>query len=95
LNGDTVSLKGDKFSIAEARAIAKNIVKVPAYCYEGHSKCERLKMLVRGKWQVGFVENKNIRCTHLKSSYVMSYTSEKGVEITKDKRNEADHEPCD
>jgi len=96
LNGQDVTLKGDTFSISEARALAKNIVKVPAYCFAGHSKCERLKMLVRGNWQIGFVENGNVRCTYVKKAYTLRYTLEKGVEIMKtDERNEVDNEPCD
>ena len=98
LNGESISLTGDTFILKEARAVAKNIVKVPMYCFKKEAKpvSKKIKALVRGDWQVGFVEKNIVRSTHLKKAYTMCYTHEKGVEIMKtDHRNEVDYEPCD
>jgi CRISPR-associated endonuclease/helicase Cas3 len=97
LNGECIILKGDTFSLPDARSLARNIVKVPAYCFEGYSPNPRLKILVRGDWQVGFIgDGGSIKCTYLKAEYGLRYTPEKGVEIMKtDQRREVDHEPCD
>ncbi|MBN1577057.1 MAG: CRISPR-associated helicase Cas3' [Chitinispirillaceae bacterium] len=97
LNGECIILKGDTFSLPDARSLARNIVKVPAYCFEGHSTNPRLKLLVRGDWQVGFIGDGGfIKCTYLKAGYELRYTPEKGVEIMKtDQKREVDHEPCD
>jgi CRISPR-associated endonuclease/helicase Cas3 len=98
LNGEVVDLKGDSFDLKEARSIAKNIVKVPKYCFIAEDKPLNPKLcaLVRGIWKVGFVEGEKLRCTYLKDSYEMRYTPEKGVEIMKiDQRDEVNNEPCD
>jgi CRISPR-associated endonuclease/helicase Cas3 len=98
VNGEHIKLTGDTFILNEARAVARNIVKVPAYCFKKETKpvSKKINVLVRGDWQVGFVENNVVRCTHLKKAYVMRYTPEKGVEIIKtDPRNEVEYEPCD
>jgi CRISPR-associated endonuclease/helicase Cas3 len=97
LNGERIILKGDTFSLPDARSLARNIVKVPAYCFDKYSPNPRLKILVRGDWQVGFIgDTGSIRCTYLKAEYELRYTPEKGVEIMKtDQRREVDHEPCD
>jgi len=97
LNKDCIMLKGDTFSLPDARALARNIVKVPAYCFEGHSANPRLKILVRGDWQVGFLaDDGSINCTHLKAGYELRYTPENGVKIMKtDQKREVDNEPCD
>jgi CRISPR-associated endonuclease/helicase Cas3 len=98
LNGECIKLKGDTFILSEARSAAKNIVKVPAYCFKKESRptSKKLDSLVRGNWQVGFVEKGIVHCTYLKEAYTMQYTPEEGVEIMKtDQRNEVDYEPCD
>lgn len=98
LNGECIELKGDIFALAEARSVAKNIVKVPTYCFKKGPKpiSKKMNTLVRGDWQVGFVEKEIVRCTYLKEAYSMRYKPEKGVEIMKtDQRNEVDYEPCD
>jgi len=98
INGSRIKLKGDAFVLSEARAVARNIVKIPMYCFEKGQKpvSKKISAVVRGDWQVGFVENNTVMCTFLKKAYVMRYTPKKGVEIIKtDRRNEVDYEPCD
>jgi CRISPR-associated endonuclease/helicase Cas3 len=97
LNEEVISMKGDSFSLSDARSLARNIVKVPAYCFEGHSTNQRLKLLVRGDWQVGFIDDGgSIKCTHIKTGYKLKYTPAKGVEVMKtDQKSEVDYEPCD
>jgi len=99
LNGEKIHLNSEKFNLREARAIAKNIVKIPKYCFKERPKNlnKLLGNLVRGEWFVGFVNNDTkIECTYMKDSYESIYTPEKGVEIMKkDQRNEVVYEPCD
>jgi CRISPR-associated endonuclease/helicase Cas3 len=98
LNGEAISLSGEKFNLTEARAVAKNIAKVPKYCFENETQPlnKKLCSLIRGNWKIGFVEGENIKSTYLKSAYKMRYTPEKGVEIMKtDQENEVNNEPCD
>jgi len=98
LNGESIALDGDKFNLAEARAVAKNIVKVPKYCFDNETQPlnKKLHILIRGNWKIGFVEGANVKSTYLKNAYKMRYTPEKGVEIMKtDQENEVNNEPCD
>lgn len=100
-NGDAFDVADDDtFLLPVAKAIHKNIAKVPSYCFSGSPDNLRNKTIsthVRGAWQIGYINGDNaIECKYLNSRYKMSYTPEKGVEIMKtDQRNEVDYEPCD
>jgi CRISPR-associated endonuclease/helicase Cas3 len=101
-NGDAFEISDDDtFFLPVAKAIYKNIVKVPSYCFSGipdNSKNKTISTHVRGAWQIGYINenNRTIDCKYLHDTYKLKYTPEKGVEIIKtDKRNEANNEPCD
>lgn len=101
-NGDKFDIcEASAFSLSVAKAIHRNIVKVPAYLFSGFPDKEQNKTIythVRGKWQIGYIKSDDgtINCKYLNDIYKLKYTPEKGVEIMKtDQGNEVDNEPCD
>ena len=95
-NGDELVLNNDKFELALARKVHKNIVKVPACYFEGQTENKSMNALVRGGWQFGIVRNGSIQSKNLKPGYRLRYTSELGVEIIRDQQNsEVNDEPCE
>lgn len=97
LNGEVAELGNDEVSLSAKRAIHRNIVKIPAYCFSARTENRDISALVHGDWQLGIVEdNVNISNKNLKSDYTLRYTLEKGVEIIREKtESEVDNEPCD
>lgn len=97
LNGEIAELGNDALSLNSARAIHRNIVKVPEYCFLARAENKNISALVRGNWQLGFVEeNGNIANQKLKSGYTLKYAREEGIEVIRDKtKSGVDDEPCD
>ncbi|MBU2102801.1 MAG: CRISPR-associated helicase Cas3', partial [Candidatus Omnitrophica bacterium] len=97
LNGEVAELRNVAVSLVAARAIHRNIVKIPAYCFSARTENQDISALVCGDWQLGIVkDNGNIKNQNLKSDYTLKYTPEKGVEIIRNKtESEVDNEPCD
>lgn len=97
LNDEVAELGNDTVSLAAARSIHRNIVKIPAHCFSGQTENKDVSAVVRGDWQLGIVEdNGNIANRNLKNDYMLKYTPQKGVEIIRDKtKSEVDNEPCD
>lgn len=97
MNEDELVLNNDKFELSLARAVHKNIVRVPAYYFEGQTDKKSMNVLVRGGWQFGIVQNdSSIQSKNLKPGYRLRYTSELGLEIIRDQQNsEVNDEPCE
>lgn len=98
LNDDQVQLNDDnKFQLVSARSIHKNIVRVPAYYFEGQTDNRFMSAQVRGPWQFGLVrEDGHVESRNLKTGCRLQYTSELGIEIIRDQQNqEVKDEPCD
>ena len=97
LNGEVTELGNDAVTLNSARAIHRNIVKVPEYCFLAQAENKSISALVHGSWQLGFVEEDgNIANQKFKSGYASKYTPKEGVEIMRDKtKSGVDDEPCD
>lgn len=104
MNGGEVILNNDKFVLSLARAIHKNIVKVPAYLFNEYSAEIKNRPLyksvhaqVRGPWQFGLMQDDDrVQARNLKPGYRLRYTSDLGIEIVRHQQNqEANDEPCD
>lgn len=97
MNGDEVVFNNDKFELALARKIHKNIVKVPAYYFEGQTDNKSMAAQVRGGWQFGIAQSDgSIQSSNLKSGYQLRYTTELGTEIIRDQQNrEVNDEPSE
>ncbi len=97
LNGEKVTLRGNTFVLASARAIHRNIVKVPEYYFLRTPDNKTVRSLVRGDWQFGVVRcDGYVECSRLKPEYTLRYTPETGVEVIRTKpKDEVDDESCD
>lgn len=98
LNDDQVLLNDDnKFQLESARSIHKNIVRVPAYYFDGQTDNKFMSAQIRGSWQFGLVqEDGHVESRNLKPGYKLQYASELGIEIILNQQNqEVNDEPCD
>ncbi|MFA5117588.1 MAG: CRISPR-associated helicase Cas3' [Candidatus Omnitrophota bacterium] len=96
LTGENVEL-GKEHNLIAARALYRNIVKVPSYCFASRPDNKDILILVPGDWQLGVMGiDDEIACKRLKEGYRLKYTAENGLEIINDmQKGEVDDEPCD
>lgn len=98
LNDEVAELGSDAVSLYAKRALYRNIVKVPAYCFRAKTENKNLATLVRGDWQLGTVKaDGGIENQNMTPGHTLKYTSERGVQIicNTSLNQEVDDEPCD
>jgi CRISPR-associated endonuclease/helicase Cas3 len=78
------SIGGDEFRLATAQAIHKNLVKVPAYCFEHVEPCLTFSAYLHGAQSVAVVgENGFVEVEGLKDGIRFIYTDKLGLVIEK------------
>jgi CRISPR-associated endonuclease/helicase Cas3 len=86
-DGSTVAVIKDRFSIKTARAISKNIVKIPRYCFNGKDTSvsdELLAGYVYGENAIGVMAaDRAVEAAGISKKYILTYTDELGLVIEK------------
>lgn len=96
LNGDQVDLSGEAFRIADARALHRNLVKVPKSEFSVFSKTVATSRYVKGKQAVALVASGGrLEVSGMKEGRSFFWSNELGVEIRRGTAGKDDHEPCD
>ncbi len=89
-DGSTVAVVKDKFSIKTARAISKNIVKIPRYCFNWENTTvsdELLAGYVYGENAIGIMSADGaVEADGVSKKYILTYTDELGLVIEKPDR---------
>ena len=97
LNGEHANVADDLFRVQAARALHKNLVKVPksifAVAKVVNSKTSRY---VKGEQTIAEVQLDGIvKIADLKADYMIYWHNDRGLEIRRGKKGEIDHESCD
>lgn len=80
----TAVLVGDDFVFATAKAIHRNLVKVPEYCFSRVVPCAALEKYLFGSQCVGIVDAQGkVTVDGLRNKYRLHYTNELGLLIEK------------
>lgn len=96
LNGDHVDLSGEAFSIADARALHRNLVKVPKSEFAAFSNTAATSRYVKGEQAVALVSSGGrLQVSGMKEGRSLFWSDEFGVEIRRGTAGKDDHEPCD
>lgn len=98
LNGEIAELGSDAVSLSAKRAIYRNIVRIPAYCFRRKTENKNITALVVGEWQLGIVkEDGTIENQNMAPEYSLKYSPEKGMQIMRNTtaNREVTDEPCD
>lgn len=96
LNGDQVELSGEAFSIADARALHRNLVKVPKSEFAAFSNTAATSRYVKGEQAVALVSSGGrLQVSGMKAGRSLFWSDEFGVEIRRGAAGKDDHEPCD
>jgi CRISPR-associated endonuclease/helicase Cas3 len=94
LNGNGCHLKGGEFCLDDAKALHRNLVRVPKRIFALFQKTEATAQYVKGDQAVAIVENDgSIKINGLKQSVRITWDKDYGVEIFRDK--EDIDESCD
>lgn len=82
LDGSKGRLGDDQYRLATARAIHKNLVKVPEYCFDRIELCLAFSDYLHGKQSVGIVVASGaVKAKGLKSEIRIVYSNELGLVI--------------
>lgn len=97
LNGEHANVANDLFRMQAARALHKNLVKVPksifAVAKVVNSKTNRY---VKGEQTIAEVQLDGIiKIADLKADYTIYWHNDRGLEIRRGNKGEIDHESCD
>jgi CRISPR-associated endonuclease/helicase Cas3 len=84
VDGTTAVLAGDEFVFATAKAIHRNLVKVPEYSFSRVISCDALEKYMFGSQCGGIVDAQgNVKVDGLKDKYRLHFTDELGLFIEK------------
>ena len=96
LNGDWADLSGDAFSIADARALHRNLVKVPKSEFAAFSNTAATGRYVKGEQAVALVcSGGRLDVPGMKEGRSLFWSEELGIEIRRGTAVKDDYEPCD
>lgn len=96
LNGESVVLTGERFDIAAARALHRNLVRVPKTIFERFSHGEETKRYIRGEQALVLVGADGvIQADGLMAGTTLRWNDDAGVTITRDEKKETHDESCD
>lgn len=96
LNGETAVLTGERFDIATARALHRNLVRVPKMTFERFSNGQETERYVRGEQTLVMVGTDGaIRVKGLKPGTALHWGDDTGVAILRDRNRETNDESCD
>lgn len=96
LNGETAILTGERFDITAARALHRNLVRVPKSIFERFSNGQETERYVRGEQTPVVVGmDGTIWIKGLKPGTALYWDDDTGVAILRDENREAIDESCD
>lgn len=82
IDGSRGRLGDDQYRLATARAIHKNLVKVPEYCFDRIELCLAFSDYLHGKQSIGIVAASGaVKAKGLKSGIRLVYSNELGLVI--------------
>jgi CRISPR-associated endonuclease/helicase Cas3 len=93
LNGERAVLQGKVFDLDTARALHRNLVRVPKWIFESFQGTETTSRYVRGEQTLAAVDDERITVSGLKSGVTLRWDQEVGLEILFDQGE--DDESCD
>ncbi len=84
VDGTSAAFSGDDFVFATAKAIHRNLVKVPEYCFSRVVPCAALEKYLFGSQCVGIIDAQGkVKVDGLKDKYRLHYSDELGLFIEK------------
>ena len=96
LNGETATLIGERFDIAAARALHRNLVRVPKSIFERFSTGQETVRYVRGEQVLELIGTDGvIQAEGLKIGTTLHWDDDAGVMIVRDEKKEKLDESCD
>jgi CRISPR-associated endonuclease/helicase Cas3 len=96
LNGEIATLIGERFDITAARALHRNLVRVPKSIFEKFPYGQETKRYVRGEQVLVLVSPDGIiQADGLKTGTTLSWSDDVGVMIVREEEKETLDEPCD
>jgi len=96
LNGEQANLSDDKFRLDTARALHRNLVKVPKSEFAAFRTEDATSRYVKGEQAVALVQsNGNVVVAGLKDDRSLHWHIDRGLEIRRGTGGREEHEPCD
>ena len=96
LNGETATLIGERFDIAAARALHRNLVRVPKSIFERFFTGQETVRYVRGEQVLVLIGTDGvIQAEGLKIGTTLHWDDDAGVMIVRDEKKEKLDESCD
>lgn len=96
LNGEVANLADDIFRLDTARALHRNLVKVPKSAFTVFQREETTRRYVKGEQAIAWVQpDGTIKIPGLKEDISLYWHIDRGVEIRRGKEGKIDHESCD
>lgn len=96
LSGDVADLEGNTFRLDAARALHRNLVKVPKSNFAAFRTDERCARYVRGEQAIALVQpNGAVQIKGLKEGVSLHWDIDLGLEIQRSKGGAVDNESCD
>lgn len=96
LNCEQANLSGDKFRLDTARALHRNLVKIPKYEFTEFSSEETTRHYVKGKQAIALVlPDGSVDIAGLKDDRTLHWHIDRGLEIRRGAGGREKHEPCD
>lgn len=96
MNADQVDLSGEAFRIADARALHRNLVKVPKSEFASFSSTAATGRYVKGQQAVALVSSGGLlEVSGMKDGRSLSWSDDLGIEIRRGAAGKDDYEPCD
>lgn len=96
LNGDLANLADGAFRLDTARALHRNLVKVPKSAFATFRREETTHRYVKGEQAIAWVQhNGRLKIAGMKEGNSLYWHSNHGLEIRRGEDGEVDHEPCD
>lgn len=96
LNGEQANLSDDKFRLDTARALHRNLVKIPKLEFAVFRSEDNTSRYVKGEQAIALVQpDGNVNIVGLKDGRSLHWHIDCGVEIRREKGVEKEDEPCD
>lgn len=97
LNGEQASLADDLFRLDSAKALHKNMVRVPKSIFSSSKViCQKSKRYVKGEQTIALINvNGTVDVEGLKSDYKLHWHNDRGLEIRRGDGGKIDYESCD
>jgi CRISPR-associated endonuclease/helicase Cas3 len=86
LNGDSETMGNDQHQLNVARAIQKNLVKVPKHIFKAVRPCAAFDQYLYGLQTLGVVSDERVRVDGLKDGVQIRWSTEGGLRIENDSK---------